>query len=108
MLGAMRWDSMRLAGDADPGSHSPPALFERSAVSRTFDTPEFRGITFHEIHAKTIISRVPEVSRVPFKWTINPYRGCSHSCTYCLEGQTPILMGDGRARPLADVRPGDK
>ena len=59
-----------------------------SAVSRTFDTPGFRGITFHEIHAKTIISRVPEMSRVPFKWTINPYRGCSHSCTYCFARNT--------------------
>ena len=84
----MRWDSMRLAGEGDPGGHSPPALFDRSAVSRTFDTPGFRGITFHEIHAKTIISRVPEASRVPFRWTINPYRGCSHSCTYCFARST--------------------
>ena len=26
-------------------------------------------------------------SRVPFSWTVNPYRGCSHSCTYCAMGR---------------------
>jgi DNA repair photolyase len=88
----MRWDSMRLTGDAGGNGQSPPALFDRSAVSRTFDTPGFRGITFHEIHAKTIISRVPEVSRVPFKWTINPYRGCSHSCRYCFARNTHTYL----------------
>src|SRR5215472_13889425 len=106
----MRWDSLRFANDGDqPDEPGQQALFGRGAVvTRTFDTPGFRGMTFYEVHAKSIINRVPEVSRVPFRWTINPYRGCSHSCTYCLEGQTPILMGDGRTRPLADVRPGDK
>jgi DNA repair photolyase len=32
---------------------------------------------------KTALNRVPDVSRVPFRWTINPYRGCTHSCHYC-------------------------
>jgi hypothetical protein len=77
-------------------------------VARTFDTPGFRGMTFYEVHAKSIINRVPDASRVPFRWTINPYRGCSHSCVYCLEGQTPILMGDGRTKPLAEVQVGDQ
>ena len=104
----MRWDSMRLTGESGGNGQSPPALFDRSAVSRTFDTPGFRGITFHEIHAKTIISRVPEVSRVPFKWTINPYRGCSHACSYCISGDTPVLMADGRHKPIADLRVGDR
>ena len=44
---------------------------------------------------------------MPFEWTINVYRGCSHSCSYCLGGETPILMADGRTKPLADVRIGD-
>jgi DNA repair photolyase len=99
----MRWDGIRLQG----GGPGPPALFERDAVARTFDTPGFRGMTFFEVHARSIINRVPEASRVPFRWTINPYRGCSHACSYCISGETPILMADGRTKPLADVRPGD-
>jgi DNA repair photolyase len=110
MLGSMRWDSLRLdegPGSGGPGSGATPALFERDAVARTFDTPEFRGMTFYEVHARSIINRVPEASRVPFRWTINPYRGCSHACAYCQVGGTPILMADGRTKPLANVRPGD-
>jgi DNA repair photolyase len=80
-------------------------LFE--IARKTFDTPGFRGITFIESEAKSIINRVPGTS-LPFNWTINPYRGCSHSCTYCESGDTPILMADGRARPLAKVQVGDR
>ena len=83
----MRWDSLRLdegppGGPAGSGP-AAPALFERDAIARTFDTPGFRGMTFFEVHARSIINRVPDASRMPFRWTINPYRGCSHSCRYC-------------------------
>ncbi len=88
----MRWDSLRLAGDAAPEGQAAPALFGRAAITRTFDTPGFRGMTFHEVHAKTIISRVPEASRVPFRWTINPYRGCSHACRYCFARNTHTYL----------------
>jgi DNA repair photolyase len=104
----MRWDGMRLTPDGRAGPAGPPVLFEHGAVARTFDTPGFRGMTFFEVHAKSVINRVPDASRVPFRWTINPYRGCSHACRYCMSGETPILMGDGRTRPLADLRPGDE
>jgi DNA repair photolyase len=32
---------------------------------------------------KSALNRVPELSRIPFRWTVNPYRGCTHSCHYC-------------------------
>ena len=32
---------------------------------------------------KSALNRVHEASRVPFRWTVNPYRGCTHSCHYC-------------------------
>ena len=112
MLGRMRWDHMRLdepEGDAAGGGTTPGgALFDLGAVTRTFDTPGFRGMTFYEVHAKSIVNRVPATSRMAFTWTINPYRGCQHACKYCLAGETPILMADGRTKPLADVRVGDK
>jgi DNA repair photolyase len=66
-----------------------PQLFE--VARRQFDTPEFRGITFIESEAKSIINRVPGNS-LPFNWTINPYRGCSHSCVYCFARPTHTFL----------------
>src|SRR5436309_2367610 len=89
----------------------PAATMERDALfeigRRTFDTPEFRGIEFIEVEAKTIINHVPG-DFLPFNWTINPFRGCSHACSFCIWGSTPILMGDGRTKPIERVRTGDE
>ncbi|NWF26656.1 radical SAM protein [Streptomyces sp. PKU-EA00015] len=81
----MRWDNL-----ADsPATSGEAALFGASAVTtRTFDSPEFRGITFHEIRARSILNRVPGASRMPFEWTVNPYRGCTHACVYCFARKT--------------------
>src|ERR671925_1454161 len=38
---------------------------------------------YMEDTCKTALNRVPDTSRVPFRWTVNPYRGCTHSCHYC-------------------------
>ncbi|GGK10457.1 hypothetical protein GCM10011583_48250 [Streptomyces camponoticapitis] len=74
-----RWDNLA----ENPMSARDAALFGTDAVTaRTFDTPEFRGITFHEIRARSIVNRAPGASRMPFEWTVNPYRGCSHACSY--------------------------
>jgi DNA repair photolyase len=106
----MRWDNLRLDDGGDPlaaDSAAQVPLFERGAVVRTFDTPGFRGMTFYEVQAKSIVSHVPEASRMSFRWTINPYRGCQHACRYCLSGFTPVLMADGTTRPISDLRVGD-
>jgi DNA repair photolyase len=94
-----------LRGQARPPTDLP--LFDAPATVRTFDSPEFRDVTFYEVEAKSILNRVPAASRMPFEWTINVYRGCSHSCSYCLNGDTPILMANGRTKPLGDVRAGE-
>nr|WP_250003452.1 intein-containing Rv2578c family radical SAM protein [Actinoplanes sp. M2I2] len=99
-------DRASLQDRAAPTAPPLPLALPGAAV-RTFDTPGFAGMTFYEIQAKSLINRVPGASRVPFEWTINPYRGCSHACAYCLSGDTPILMADGTTRRLADLRPGD-
>ncbi|MGW6706613.1 Rv2578c family radical SAM protein [Streptomyces sp. NPDC054956] len=83
----MRWDN--LTGNDAKATTGPAALFGADAVvTRTFDTPEFRGITFHEVRARSILNRVPGASRMPFEWTVNPYRGCSHACVYCFARKT--------------------
>ena len=65
------------------------ALFE--VARRTFDTPEFRGIECIEVEAKSVINRVPG-GGLPFDWTINPYRGCTHACTYCFVRPTHTYL----------------
>jgi len=64
-------------------------LFE--IARKTLDTPEFRGMTFIETEAKSIINRVPG-GALPFDWTINPYRGCSHACVYCFARPTHTYL----------------
>jgi DNA repair photolyase len=64
-------------------------LFE--IARRTLDTPEFRGIEFIEVEARSIINRVPGAG-VPFDWSINPYRGCTHACTYCFARPTHTFL----------------
>lgn len=95
----MRWDNLTLSDES-----AQDALFGvGDVITRTFDTPEFRGMTFYEVRARSILNKVPGGSRMPFEWTVNPYRGGSHACRYCLLGDTPILMADARAKPLADL-----
>jgi DNA repair photolyase len=101
-MGEFRW---RLAED-DGGQ---PALFNGDdLVDRHVGKGEFRGMEFLHVNARTIINEVPNASRMPFRFTINAYRGCSHACSYCLLGTTPVLMGDGRSRPIAELRRGDE
>ena len=99
----VRWDNLRV--DAEESRTLPG--YREPATVRTFDAPEALDTRFYEVRSKSALNKVPKQSRMPFRWTINPYRGCSHACFYCLRGETPILMGDGTTKPLADVRPGD-
>ncbi|MDR7421256.1 MAG: radical SAM protein [Armatimonadota bacterium] len=64
-------------------------------------TPKVEWI---EITVKSALNRV---EGMPFRWSINPYRGCAHACSYCMSGDTPILMGDGSTKPLGELRAGD-
>ena len=99
----VRWDNLTVSADEQarlPG-------YRESAVVRRFDAPEALDTRFYEVRARSALNRVPAASRMPFRWTVNPYRGCSHACVYCAWGGTPILMADGRTKPLAELRVGD-
>jgi len=99
----MRWSN--LSTEAEQRARLPG--YREGAVVRHFDAPEAVDIRFYEVRAKSILNHVPEASQMPFRWTINPYRGCTHSCVYCTWGETPVLTADGRHTRIADLDVGD-
>jgi DNA repair photolyase len=99
----VRWDNLTV--EAEEARRLPG--YRDEAVIRRFDAPEALNVRFYEVRARSALNRVPAASRMPFRWTINAYRGCSHACSYCLQGDTPILMADGRTKPVGELRVGD-
>src|ERR687886_416083 len=84
----MRWDELKISTEEErtlPG-------YRDSAVVRRFDAPEALDIRFYEVRAKSALNRVPEASQVPFRWTINPYRGCTHACVWCFARPTHTYL----------------
>ncbi len=85
----MRWEGRSLTVE-DPSAL--PGLGRLAGLVRTVRTPDFAGVTFHEVHAKSALNRVPGGSPMPFAWTVNPYRGCTHACVYCFARQTHAYL----------------
>ena len=81
----MRWAGQQVDAES---ADALPGLASRHDLVRSVQTPEFAGITFHEVTCKSALNKVPEASRMPFRWTVNPTRGCLHACTYCFARPT--------------------
>jgi DNA repair photolyase len=84
----VRWDNLAIGAEEAaqlPGYREP-------AIVRHFDAPEALDVRFYEVRAKSALNRVPERSRMPFRWTINPYRGCTHACIYCFARPTHTYL----------------
>jgi len=79
----VRWDRQGVSVDdgALPG-------LQRIGFIRSVCTPQFEGITFHEVLCKSALNKVPNAAMLPFKYTVNGYRGCSHACRYCFARPT--------------------
>jgi DNA repair photolyase len=79
----MRWDGQNVRADdgALPG-------LARIGLVRSVRTPQFDGITFHEVLCKSALNKVPNATALPFRFTVNGYRGCSHACRYCFARPT--------------------
>jgi DNA repair photolyase len=85
----VRWSNLTVDGEEQrqlPG-------YRDQAVVRRFDAPEALETRFYEVRARSLLNRVPERSRMPFRWTINPYRGCSHACVFCFARPTHSYLG---------------
>jgi len=86
----MRWSGQELSVD-EPSAL--PGLARLNNLVRSVRTPDFAGITFHEVLAKSALNRIPGGGGpMPFGWTINPYRGCSHACVYCFARPTHTYL----------------
>jgi DNA repair photolyase len=99
----VRWSNLSI--EAEEQRRLPG--YRDEAVVRRFDAPEALETRFYEVRARSVLNRVPEQSRMPFRWSINPYRGCSHACQYCIHGDSAVLMADGRTQAMRDLRVGD-
>src|SRR3954452_11731063 len=98
-MGRMRWDAQRLDLIEDGALPGMPSI---KGLLRSVQVPEFPGVTLHEVRSRSALNAVPPGSPMPFQWTINPYRGSSHSCVSCFARKTQVLMADGRERLIAD------
>jgi DNA repair photolyase len=76
----VRWEGQTLDASDDGAL---PGLQRISGLLRTVAPAEFPGVRFHEVAARSVLNEVPAVSAMPFRWTVNPYRGCTHACVYC-------------------------
>ena len=79
----VRWENLTVAQDDEarlPGYSEPARV-------RTFDAPDALGTRFYEVRARSALNRV-RGTRLPFNYSINPYRGCSHACGYCFARPT--------------------
>jgi DNA repair photolyase len=76
----MRWEGQSIEVDDDGAL---PGLGRLAGFQRTVTSARFPGVRFHEVAARSVLNRVPPGSALPFRWTVNPYRGCTHACVYC-------------------------
>jgi DNA repair photolyase len=53
---------------------------------------ERRGVSFFELPCRSVLNRCTS-ERMPFQWTLNPYRGCEFGCTYCYARYSHEFLG---------------
>ena len=77
---------------AEPPPKGIARLAAEAAELRAKDAVEY-----FELSARGVLNRCSS-ARMPFEWTINPYRGCEFGCRYCYARYTHEFMGleDGR------------
>ena len=82
--------------DSEPGALLPPgSVPERVGIARLASSSPLadakRGTEYFLLPVKSILNHC-ESTRVPFSWTVNPYRGCEFGCQYCYARYTHEYM----------------
>lgn len=54
--------------------------------------PEGHNVEFFTLNVRSLLNRAVSKRRLPFTWTINPYRGCEFACKYCYARYTHEFM----------------
>lgn len=78
----------------------PPNRFEAVHAERDFeqlaegDSPNERPVKtqFLVDHSRSIVSE-NDSPDIPFRYSVNPYRGCEHGCAYCYARPTHEYLG---------------
>lgn len=84
----MRWARQAVAVNGMPVDDGALPGLQRIGLVRSVRAPQFDGITFHEVLCKSALNKVPNAAALPFRYTVNGYRGCSHACRYCFARPT--------------------
>jgi DNA repair photolyase len=73
---------------------NPKNRFEASEIAWEDGEAPLANLHIHEERAKSILSenRSPDL---PFRYSINPYRGCQHACAYCYARPSHQYWGFG-------------
>ena len=72
---------------------NPPNPFE-SMQRDSLESPTRAEIQLFEDDTKQILSR-NDSPDLPFRWSVNPYRGCFHACSYCYARPSHEYWGFG-------------
>ncbi len=89
------------------GSHlQPPNRFDKIHLEPVPEGPGDVATEFLTDQTRTVVTE-NQSPDIPFRYSLNPYRGCEHGCSYCMSGDTLVLMADGTTCPLANLRSGD-
>ncbi|AGC62756.1 DNA repair photolyase [Mycobacterium liflandii 128FXT] len=84
----MRWCAQALAVNGEPVDDGALPGLQRIGLVRSVRSPHFEGMTFHEVLCKSALNKVPNAAALPFRYTVNGYRGCMHACRYCFARPT--------------------